>query len=238
MCRVDLCLKPAPGPLFLVEVLPTGSLLTLLLAQGAQEVWAAPGPKVARLLAEELGQEALLLGEVEGFPPEGFHGRLSLVELEGARVEGKRAILVAPLLNGSLLPEEREVYLANLRNAKAALELAKGLKGLTLRPAGAPEPLLSALVATGFFQRRLFPEGPTTLASALLKAFPDPQEALFQSPEGQALHREGRTEELARASLIGVDPVVPRLAEVRFFPKEAFGLTQDRHAQRFVAWRG
>jgi 2-phosphosulfolactate phosphatase len=33
-----------------------------------------------------------------------------------------------------------------------------------------------------------------------------------------------------------VDPVVPRLAEARFFPKEAFGLTQDRFAQRFVPW--
>jgi 2-phosphosulfolactate phosphatase len=68
VCRVDLCLRPAPGPLFLVEVLPAGSVLTLLLAQGAQEVWVAPGPKVARLLAQELGREALLLGEVEGFP--------------------------------------------------------------------------------------------------------------------------------------------------------------------------
>jgi hypothetical protein len=91
-------------------------------------------------------------------------------------------------------------------------------------------------VATGFFQKRLSQEGPPTLATALLKAFPDPQEALFQSPEGQALHREGRTEELARASLIGVDPVVPRLAETRFFPKRAFSLTQDRFAQRFVPW--
>jgi 2-phosphosulfolactate phosphatase len=236
VCRVDLCLRPASGPLFLVEVLPAGSVLTLLLAQGAQEVWVAPGPKVARLLAQELGREALLLGEVEGFPPEGFHGRVSLVELEATEVKGKRAILVAPMLNASLLPEEKEVYLAGFRNAKAALELARSLPSPTFRPAGAPEPLLSALVATGFFQKKLSQEGPPTLATALLKAFPDPQEALFQSPEGQALHREGRTEELARASLIGVDPVVPRLAETRFFPKEAFGLTQDRFAQRFAPW--
>jgi len=236
VCRVDLCLRPAAGPLFLLEVLPAGSVLTFLLAQGAKEVWVAPGPKVARLLAGELAGEALLLGEVEGFPPEGFHGRLSLVDLERTGVRGKSAVLVAPILNGSLLPEEREVYVANLRNAKAALALAKGLFGPTLRPAGAPEPLLSAVVATGFLMRRLSPEAPPSLATALLKAFPDPQEALFQSQEGQRLYREGRAEELARASLIGVDPVVPRLAEVRFFPKAAFGLTQDRYAQRFVAW--
>lgn len=236
MCRVDLCLTPAPGPLVLVEVLPAGSLLTLLLAQGAAEVWVAPGPKVARLLAESLGKEALLLGEAEGFPPEGFHGRLSLVDLEGARVEGKRAVLVAPILNASLLPGEEEVYLANLRNAKAALGALRSLGHLTLRPAGAPEPLLSAVVAAGFLQKRLQPEALPSLATALLKAFPDPQEALFQSPEGQALHKEGRTEELARASLIGVDPVVPRLAEVRLFPQREFGLSQDRYAQRFVAW--
>nr|WP_279232583.1 2-phosphosulfolactate phosphatase [Thermus neutrinimicus] len=222
----------------LVEVLPAGSLLSQLLAQGAAEVWVAPGPKVARLLAQELGQGVLLLGEVEGFPPEGFHGRLSLVDLERTRVEGKRAILVAPLLNASLLPGEEEVYVAGFRNAKAVLEAFRGLEGLVLRPSGAPNPLLSAVVAAGFLQKRLFPESSATLATALLKAFPDPQEALFQSPEGQALHKEGRTEELARASLIGVDPVVPRLAGVRFFPKVAFGLTQDRYAQRFVAWNG
>lgn len=238
VCRVDLCLKPAGGPLALVEVLPAGSVLTLLLAQGATEVWVAPGPKVARLLAQELGPEALLLGEVEGFPPEGFHGRLSLVDLERVPAAGKKAVLVAPLLNASLLPSEEAVYLVNFRNAKAALEALRPLEGLTLRPAGAPEPLLSALVAAGFLQRRLSPssEGPLSLAAALLKAFPDPQEALFQSAEGQALHRQGRTEELARASLIGVDPVVPRLAGMRHFPKAAFGLTQDRYAQRFVAW--
>ncbi|TBH21394.1 2-phosphosulfolactate phosphatase [Thermus thermamylovorans] len=236
MCRVDLCRTPAPNPLVLVEALPAGSVLSLLLAQGATEVWVAPGPKVARLLAEELKEEVLLLGEVEGFPPEGFHGRLSLVDLTGAEVRGKKAVLVAPILNASLLPEEEEVYLANFRNAKAALAALRSLPGPVLRPAGAPEPLLSAVVAAGFLAKRLFPETPPSLATALLKAFPDPQEALFQSPEGQALHRQGRTEELAWASLIGVDPVVPRLAGVRRFPKEAFGLTQDRYAQRFVAW--
>ncbi|APD09768.1 MULTISPECIES: 2-phosphosulfolactate phosphatase [Thermus] len=237
MCRVDLCLRPSPGPLILVEVLPAGSVLTRLLALGAKGVWVAPGPKVARLLAESLGKEALLLGEVEGFPPEGFHGRLSLLDLEKTEVKGKEAVLVAPFLNASVLPEEREVYLASLRNAKAVVGLAKTLPNPTLRPSGAPEPLLSAVVALGFLQKRLSPEA-QSLATALLKAFPDPQEALFQSPEGQALHKEGRTEELAWASLIGVDPVVPRLAETRFFPKETYGLSQNRYAQRYVAWSG
>lgn len=200
----------------------------------------APGPKVARLLAEAFPEEALLLGEVEGFPPEGFHGRLSLLDLEAAEVRGRRAVLSAPTLNASLLPEEEEeeVYLASLRNAKAVLEAARELEEPTLRPSGAPEPLLSAVVALGFLKRKLAPEAPPSLPTLLLKAFPDPQEALFQSPEGQALHRQGRTEELAWASLIGVDPVVPKLAEVRFFPKEAYGLSRDRYAQRFVPWKG
>ncbi|GAA6763596.1 MULTISPECIES: 2-phosphosulfolactate phosphatase [Thermus] len=237
MCRVDLCLRPAPGPLILAEVLPAGSVLTRLLALGAKGVWVAPGPKVARFLAESLGKDTLLLGEVEGFPPEGFHGRLSLLDLERTEVKGKEAILVAPLLNGSVLPEEKEVYLASLRNAKAVVDLARTLKTPTLRPSGAPEPLLSAVVALGFLQKRVLPEA-QSLATALLRAFPDPQEALFQSPEGQALHKEGRTEELAWASLIGVDPVVPRLTEVRFFPKETYGLSQDRYAQRYGAWSG
>jgi len=31
---------------------------------------------------------------------------------------------------------------------------------------------------------------------------------------------------------------VPKLAEVRFFPKEAHGLSRDRYAQRFIPWKG
>ncbi len=210
-----------------------GSALTFLLARGAKEVWTAPGPKVARLLGEGL-PGALLLGEVEGFPPEGFHGRAALPELEGFEVRGRPVVLLAPTLSGSLLPGEGEVYLGNFRNAWAVLEGLRG-KALTFRPALAEGPLLSAVVALGFLLRKLRPEAPPNLATALLKAFPDPQEALFQSPEGQALHREGRTEDLARASLIGVDPVLPRLAEVRPFPKETYGLREDRFAQRWTA---
>ncbi len=238
VCRLDLCRTPAQGPLLLVEVLPAGSLLTALLSQGAEAVWVVPGPKVARILAEELGPKALLLGEAEGFPPEGFHGRLALVDLPGLEVQGRLPILAAPVLYESLLPEEEEVYLANFRNAKAILERFSGARGLTLRPAGAPEPLLSALVASGFLLKRLQPEGPPHMATLLLKAFPDPQEALFQSEEGQALHRQGRAEELALASLIGIDPVVPRLTERRRYPKADYGLSRDRLAYRFAPWNG
>ncbi|KGQ21733.2 2-phosphosulfolactate phosphatase [Thermus filiformis] len=232
MLRVALCPHaPAQGPVLLVEALPAGSALTLLLARGARSVWVAPGPKVAGLLG------GLLLGEKEGFPPEGFHGTLDLRALEGLEVQGREVVLLAPGLASSLNPEEKEVYLGNFRNARAVYTALAG-RPLTVRPAGEGEPYLSAVVAAGFLARKLAPEGEGAyaLATALLKAFPDPQEALFQSQEGQRLYRMGRTEDLARASLIGVDEVLPRLAEVRFFPKAAYGLTQDRFAYRFAPW--
>lgn len=233
--RVALCPRTrAQGPVLLVEALPAGSALTLLLARGARSVWVAPGPKVARLLG------GLLLGEKEGFPPEGFHGTLDLRALEALEVKDQEIVLLAPGLASSLSPEETEVYLGNFRNARAVYTALKGLttKTLTVRPAGEGEPYLSAVVAAGFLAKKLAPEGEGAYAlfSALLKAFPDPQEALFQSQEGQRLYRMGRTEDLARASLIGVDEVLPRLVEVRFFPKDAYGLSQDRFAFRFAPW--
>lgn len=228
--RLDLCRTPSPTPLVLADALE-GGVVSYLLARGAREVLIAPGPKVAGLLKEG----RLLLGESEGFPLEGAFARPSLLDLEGAPVAGQSLVLVAPSLNLSLHPEDGEVYLGSFRNALALLE-ALGGRDLTLRPAGAPLPLLSALVVAGFLLKRLYPETPANLATALLKVFPDPQEALFQSPEGQALHRQGRTEELARASLIGVDGVVPRLDGVLPFPKKAYGLSQDRWVYRFTPW--
>ena len=70
------------------------------------------------------------------------------------------------------------------------------------------------------------------------KYFRPTQKGVLTIQGRQTLHRQGRTEELAWASLIGVDPVVPKLAEVRFFPKEAHGLSRDRYAQRFIPWKG
>ncbi len=230
--RLDLCRTLSPTPLVLADALE-GGVVTYLLARGAREVLIAPGPRVAGLLKE--GRR--LLGESEGFPLEGAFARPSLLDLERAPIAGESFVLVAPSLNGSLLPEEKEVYLGSFRNALALLQALRG-QALTLRPAGAPLPFLSALVVAGFLCKRLCPEAPPNLATALLKVFPDPQEALFQSPEGQALHRQGRTEELARASLIGVDPVVPRLDGVLPFPKAEYGLSQDRWVYRFVAWNG
>ncbi|MGQ9692860.1 MAG: 2-phosphosulfolactate phosphatase [Thermaceae bacterium] len=234
MLWVSLCPStPAQGAVLLVEALPAGSALTLLLAKGARGVWVAPGPRVAGLLP------GLKLGEKDGLPPEGFHATLELSVLETLEAKGQEFVLLAPSLALHLNPEEKEVYLGNFRNARSVYTALQG-QPLTLRPTGEGEPYLSAVVAAGFLAKKLAPagEGAYALATALLKVFPDPQEALFQSQEGQRLYRMGRTEDLARASLIGVDEVLPRLAEARFFSKEAYGLTQDRWAYRFVAWNG
>ena len=96
---------------------------------------------------------------------------------------------------------------------------------------GGMESLLSAVVALGFLERKLAPEAPPSLPALLLKAFPDPQEALFQSPEGEPLALEpepgelwGLEEPLLGAALPGEDePEAPFLLPSEEHPVRSRG---------------
>ncbi|GIW24432.1 2-phosphosulfolactate phosphatase [Meiothermus sp.] len=233
--RVDLVPKPPyPQPVLLVDVF-YGSAVGLLLAAGAQEVWVTKSVRAARILADGGG---LLLGEEEGLPPEGFHHGLSLQTLSKQRFEGQSCVVLAKPLAESLEQLPLQSLLAYFRNARQAIQAAvnKQIDTVVAATQAKLEPSLANTVAAGFLAKRLHQalgqpgrlEEGARLATALLKSFPDPQEALVQSDLGQQLYRTGRSEDLALASLVSVETLVPKLAEVRILGAQQYGLSKDR----------
>jgi len=218
-----------------------GSVVGLLLGSGAKEVWVSKSARAARILA---GQEGLLFGEQEGLPPEGFHYGTSL-QPAGININGHSCILWAPPLAQALLDQGKGTLVAQFRNAKAAVDRAvrDKIDTLVAVPQDRFEPSLANTVAAGFLAKRLgqaygkqggLADG-ARLATTLLKSFPDPQEALFQSEMGQQLYRTGHTEDLALASLVSVEEVVPVLVGIEVLPAKIHGLSKDHPAYCFVA---
>lgn len=238
--RVDLQRnKDSYADQMIVVAVFHGSAIGALLGQGASEVWVAPSVRSARSLAQP---GDVLLGEEEGIPPEGFHHSLSLRDLLKIDFSGKRAIVFAYTLCKALAPTDTRVMLGYFRNARAVVEAnlhAREEVALVCASDASGEPSLGNILAAGFLARRIQQlakaerlEG-ALLASSLLKAFPDPQEGLFTSAAGQRLYRMGRSEDLALASLIGVEDVIPELKEVRVLEAREHGLSKDRPVYRF-----
>jgi 2-phosphosulfolactate phosphatase len=215
-----------------------GSLVGMLLEAGAAEVWVCQGPKVARIVGEG---DAVLLGEQEGLPLEGFHYRASLQGLPST-LNNRRCMLVAPQLNEALTGCG-SVLLGHFRNAKAAIAAAQAHEVGAIVPVTGHPPVFSLgnTLAAAFLFRRLQQLGHSAhrdtelMVSALLKSFPDPQEAVFQSELGQRYYHLGRTEDIALASLISVDSVVAHLHHTRLLKASEHHLSQDRYAYCFKA---
>ncbi len=229
---------PYPDVVLLVDVLRASTSIALLFERGAREVWVTPSLRVARELEADLA-----LGEREGIPPEGFFGSTSPSEILGMNLSNKRVVYTSENLPGALraVKEAPRVYLAAFVNARAAVETAlrTAREAVTVVAAGhrGREALDDALAA-GFLAKKLLraqtepvPDDGTRIATALLKAYPDPQEALWASESGQLLVSRGFTEDLAQASVIGRTSRVPFLAgyrEVRGQP--VFTLLADEPA--------
>lgn len=240
--RVDLVPKPPyPHVVLTVDVF-YGSAVGLLLAAGAKEVWVAKSVRAARILAED---RSLLLGEEEGLPPEGFHYGISLQALSRQNFTGKTCVLLASALAESLEQQPLGSALAYFRNAKQAVRYAveQQIDTVIAATQARLEPSLANTVAAGFIAKRLhqsvrqwggLQEG-ARLATTLLKSFPDPQESLVQSDLGKQLYRAGRSEDLALASLVSVEDLVPRLKQVRVLKAQQYGLTKDRFGFCFRA---
>ena len=227
---------PYSSPVLLVDVF-MGSVVGLLLTAGAKEVWISRSIRAARIQA---GENGLLLGELEGLPPEGFSHGTSLKALERLEVRHKSCVILAPALAYALQYVPNGSLLAYFRNAKAAI--TNGAKGSISRIVAIGDdnqPNLANSVAAGFIAKRLSQiQGNTlegSLAASLLKSYPDPQEALFQSSIGQQLYRTNRTEDLALASLVSVEETVPKLVARLTLSATEHGLSKDRHLYCFRA---
>jgi 2-phosphosulfolactate phosphatase len=148
--RIDVALSPAaavpaPAVAIAVDVIRATTTIAYALAQGYHEVICCPGVDDARAAAAEIGEAAVLAGEVDRLPPPGFAlGNSPREFAEGlplgdvlvlSTTNGTRAVCWAASQAGLALVGS----LANLTScAAAAARAARAVRGtLVVRCAGA-----------------------------------------------------------------------------------------------------
>lgn len=204
----------------LIDVVRTGTVAPLLFDRGLRTLTLSPSIKRARAEAS-LGVK--LVGERGGVPLEGFNHGNSPLELSQVDVDGSEAVLVSENAPSVMAAVEsgKHVLLASLYNAAAAAELAAGLTRGRIDLVccgfrGVPD--LDDLLAAGVIAAALGTEtrtrGSTRLALSLLRSFPDPLEALWQSTSGTYLRSLGQERDLAFCAAVSVSRTVPRLDAV------------------------
>lgn len=227
--KVDLLPRgPYEDVVLLVDVLRATTTIPVLFDRGVGGLFVTPSLRSARDFAAAGGH--LLIGERDGLPPEGFNYGNSPADLSKVDFGGRAVVLTSQ--NGPrMLPvvaSARVVLLGSFYNARAAadaaLRLARDEIAIVCAGHDGNESLDDTLAA-GFLARRiqrtaeaagaraLELRDASRLAMALLRAFPDPQEALVQSTAGSILRRLSLNEDLAFASLISQTDVVPILRE-------------------------
>jgi 2-phosphosulfolactate phosphatase len=130
--RIDVALSPdavvaAPAVAIAVDVIRATTTIAYALAQGYREVVCCPGVEDARAAASEIGDAAVLAGEVDRLPPPGFALGNSPREFEDGLPLGD--VLVLSTTNGT-----RAVCWAT---ANAGLALVGSLANLTACAAAA-----------------------------------------------------------------------------------------------------
>jgi 2-phosphosulfolactate phosphatase len=219
--RVDLLPKPPyHGAVILVDVLRTCTTAAMLFERGLGQLDIIDSLRLTRQRASDTG--ATLLGERAGLPPEGFNYGNSLVEISSIK-PNRHAVVTsenAPKALAQVLGAET-LLLASLYNAEAvvnvALERAKAELFIVCSGFLGQEDLDDTLTA-GVLAARLKTlqpeaslEGASRFAITLMRAFPDPLEALWRSSTGQYLRSLNMVEDLALASYLSQTNHVPIL---------------------------
>jgi 2-phosphosulfolactate phosphatase len=219
--RVDLLPKPPyHGTVILVDVLRTCTTAAMLFERGVKQLDIVDKLRLARQRAESLS--ATLLGERAGLPPEGFNYGNSLAELRDVVITD-RAVVTSENAPKSLalLTGANTLLLGSLYNAEAVVKAAEkhnhGEIFIVCSGFLGQEDLDDTLTA-GFLAASLKAahptaslEGASRFAVTLMKAFPDPLEALWRSSTGQYLRSLNMVEDLALASCISQTDCVPML---------------------------
>lgn len=204
-----------------IDALVSCTVAALLFDRGLETLYLTDSVGAARRQAETAG--ALLLGERNGVPPEGFNHGSSPAQLARLDAAGRSAVLVSDNAPAALthFAAAPNVLLGSLYNAAAvaaaAAEFAGGRVLLACCGFRGQEDLDDA-VAAGYIAAelgRLLPEA--TLAGAgpftrgLLRAFPAPVDAFWHSTAGRYLRRLERTDDLGVAASVSASRSVPVL---------------------------
>lgn len=203
-----------------IDVLRTCTVAPILFERGLLDLSLTPSLRAARQAAAD---GRLLLGERQGLPPEGFNHGNSPAELRTLPFDRQRAVLVSENAPAALpgAAGARHLLLGSLYNASAVAATADALAerriDLVCCGFGGEEDLDDALaagvLAADIAARR--PDVRLTGASrfcvSLLRAFPDPLEALWQSVAGHYLRDLDLEQDIGVCARISQSEVVPEL---------------------------
>ncbi|MEX2542875.1 MAG: 2-phosphosulfolactate phosphatase [Trueperaceae bacterium] len=223
--RIDLLPRPVyHGELVvLIDILRSCTVAPVLFDGGLSRLTMCASLREAR---KDAAGGKLLVGERAGVPPEGFNYGNSPSELRRADLAGREAVVVSdnapkalPALEGA-----SEVLLASLYNAAAVASAVRSAarERVSLVCSGYHgQEDLDDTMAAGFLAGEISRltggvrfEGAARLAIGLLRAFPDPLEALWHSTAGRTLRSHELAEDLAVASMISQSDHVPRLVAI------------------------
>jgi 2-phosphosulfolactate phosphatase len=130
--RVDVALLPPhetpDRTCLIVDVLRATSCMAVLTARGLEQIYPAPSVEAARSLRGRLDVRALLCGEVNALPPEGFDFGNSAGEFAEAALGSSTAVMATTNGTPALLAcaDAPMTMAAAPLNAQACVELALG----------------------------------------------------------------------------------------------------------------
>lgn len=220
--QIDVELLPrvaATDVVIVVDTLRSCTSAPLAFDRGLTTLDFTTSLRTARRAGAEL--ELLLLGERGGMVPEGFNHSNSPVLLNTLELEGRQAVLVSENAPGAVEfnASAPHLLLASFYNAAAAVERALNLAATSIKVVGSgfrgQEDLDDSLTVAFIVAqlRRQLPEaqvtGAAALTESLLRSFPDPVEALWNSTAGRYLRKLGHADDIGLAGLISVSSAVP-----------------------------
>jgi len=216
---------------FVVDVLRTTTVVCAALFRGARAVVPVASVEEASRLAQTLGPDAALLtGERNGDPIEGFDLGNSPLEMTEPRVRGKTLVMTTTNGTAALLATQgaAEVYAAAAVNLTVAGERARGIlqerNDLVILCAGRESRFglddayaagRIALFALGGSRRRKGLNDAALVAVDLARRYRDWTGPLSRSEAGRQLERAGRGADLVEAARQDAYPVVPLLKDRR-----------------------
>ena len=225
-----------------VDVLRSATVAALLFECGARSVTLTSSLRAARSLAQ--ATSALLVGERNGVPPEGFNHGSSPSALRSVRIDDDRdVVLLATESPRALVAARGTTWLAGLTNAVAVVDdvVARRPAAVRIVCAGdTGEPDLSDTIAAGLLvtlidrASRVAHGVDVTLSGAarfslsVLRTTKDPLDGIWASAFGAVLRSVGLEEDLAIASAVASSDVASRVVAI----DEVHGKPVVRLAQR------
>src|SRR5690554_382127 len=202
-----------------VDTLRSCTSAALAFDRGITSLDFTPSLKLARRAAQDL--KLLLLGERAGMVPEGFNHSNSPVLLGKLELAGERVLMVSENAPHAVAVNAgaRHLLLGSLYNATAVAERALLLarESVTVTCSGfrgqedLDDSITAAFIAAEL--RRLAPQAEVTGADALcrslLRAFPDPVDALWHSTAGRYLRSLEHAGDIGVAGCVSVSQSVP-----------------------------